>query len=182
MLRLLRTEVVKQIRRPRTWVALAFVTIVPIIITVALKVNPPDTGGERGDGGRFFLLATQTGMMVPVAALRVMSRFFLVVVLCLFGGDAISSEAGWGNLRFLLTRPISRSRLLTAKLLVAGLFGLLATALVAGSGLIAGGLAFGFEPLTTPFTGLTLTDLGATVRYDLVTVPYGLGAALLLLK
>ena len=37
MLRLLRTEVVKQIRRPRTWVALAFVTIVPIIITVALK-------------------------------------------------------------------------------------------------------------------------------------------------
>jgi 4-amino-4-deoxy-L-arabinose transferase-like glycosyltransferase len=33
----------------------------------------------------------------------------------------------------------------------------------------------------TPFTGLTLTDLGATVRYDLVTVPYGLGAALLLL-
>jgi 4-amino-4-deoxy-L-arabinose transferase-like glycosyltransferase len=34
----------------------------------------------------------------------------------------------------------------------------------------------------TPFTGLTLTDLGATVRYDLVTVPYGLGAALLLLK
>src|SRR4051794_36769631 len=34
----------------------------------------------------------------------------------------------------------------------------------------------------TPFTGLTLTDLGATVRYDLVTVPYGLGAALLLLR
>jgi 4-amino-4-deoxy-L-arabinose transferase-like glycosyltransferase len=34
----------------------------------------------------------------------------------------------------------------------------------------------------TPFTGLTLTDLGATVRYDLVTVPYGLGASLLLLK
>lgn len=33
-----------------------------------------------------------------------------------------------------------------------------------------------------PFSGLTLTDLGATVRYDLITVPFGLGAALLLLR
>ena len=32
MLRLVRTEMVKQVRRPRTWVALGFVTIVPIII------------------------------------------------------------------------------------------------------------------------------------------------------
>lgn len=33
-----------------------------------------------------------------------------------------------------------------------------------------------------PFSGLTLTDLGATVRYDLIAVPYGLGAAWLLLR
>jgi 4-amino-4-deoxy-L-arabinose transferase-like glycosyltransferase len=30
----------------------------------------------------------------------------------------------------------------------------------------------------SPFSGLTLTDLGATVRYDLIAVPYGLAAAL----
>jgi 4-amino-4-deoxy-L-arabinose transferase-like glycosyltransferase len=34
----------------------------------------------------------------------------------------------------------------------------------------------------TPFTGLTLTDLGAIVRYDLVTVPYALGAVYLLAR
>jgi 4-amino-4-deoxy-L-arabinose transferase-like glycosyltransferase len=34
----------------------------------------------------------------------------------------------------------------------------------------------------TPFTGLTLTDLGATVRYDLVATPFAVGAALLLLQ
>ncbi|HLF79880.1 MAG TPA: glycosyltransferase family 39 protein [Dehalococcoidia bacterium] len=33
-----------------------------------------------------------------------------------------------------------------------------------------------------PFSGLTLTDLGATVRYDLITVPYGLAAVLVLLR
>ncbi|HXH23406.1 MAG TPA: glycosyltransferase family 39 protein [Dehalococcoidia bacterium] len=34
----------------------------------------------------------------------------------------------------------------------------------------------------TPFTGLTLTDLGATVRYDLVATPFAVGAALVLLR
>ena len=34
----------------------------------------------------------------------------------------------------------------------------------------------------TPFTGLSLTDLGATVRYDLVSLPYALGAVLLLVR
>lgn len=174
MVRLVRTEISKQFRRPRTWVVLAFVILVPIIIAVALKTNPPEFGGEGaghgdGDGERFFLLATQTGLMVPVAALRVMSEFFLVVILCLFAGDAIASEAGWGNLRFLLTRPVSRPRLLTAKLIVAAGFGLLATTLVAISGVIAGGIAFGFEPLSIPLlnvsqsVGSLLANLGLAV-------------------
>ena len=174
MLRLIRTEVIKQFRRPRTWVALAFVVIVPIIITVALKTNPPDIRGDGGghggrDAARFFLLATQTGLMVPVAALRVMSEFFLVVILCLFSGDSVASEAGWGNLRFLLTRPIPRARLLTAKLIVAAMFGLLATALIAVSGTIAGGLAFGVKPLAIPALGVSqsvgslIANLGLSV-------------------
>ena len=33
----------------------------------------------------------------------------------------------------------------------------------------------------TPFSGLTLTDLGATVRYDLIATPYGVAAAILVL-
>jgi ABC-2 type transport system permease protein len=174
MLRLVRTEMVKQMRRPRTWVALGFVTIVPIIIAIALKTNPPDINSGRGgdQGGQFFTLATQTGILLPVAALRVMSRFFLVVVLCLFAGDAIASEAGWGNLRFLLTRPIARGRLLFAKLVVAVTFGLAATALVAASGLMAGGLAFGFKPLS----------LGPFVAYQSVGTLLGhLGMAVLLI-
>ncbi len=112
MLRLIRVELIKQLRRPRTWVALGFVIIVPIIITIALKANPPSIndggggGGAAGGGGvRFFYLASQSGLLVPIATLRVMSEFFLVVIFCLFAGDSIASEAGWGNLRFLLTRP-----------------------------------------------------------------------------
>ena len=163
MLRLIRVELVKQLRRPRTWVALGFVILVPIIITIALKANPPslnDGGGGgdgRGGGVRFFYLASQSGLLVPIATLRVMSEFFLVVIFCLFAGDAIASEAGWGNLRFLLTRPIGRGKLLAAKLIVATSFSVLATALIVVSGLIAGGIAFGYEGISVPLLGISMS-------------------------
>ncbi|MGZ4675775.1 MAG: ABC transporter permease [Acidimicrobiia bacterium] len=163
MLRLIRTEMGKQLRRPRTWVALAFVVLVPIIITIALKANPPsiNSGGGGGDGRgggvRFFYLASRSGLLVPIATLRVMSEFFLVVIFCLFAGDAIASEAGWGNLRFLLTRPIGRGKLLAAKLIVAAFYSALATALIVVSGLIAGGIAFGYEGVSVPLLGISMS-------------------------
>ena len=157
MIRLIKTELVKQIRRPRTWVALGFVVLVPIIVTIALKTNPPDlNGGGRAVEDRFFFLATQTGLVMPVAALLLMSRFFLVVVLCLFAGDAVASEASWGNLRFLLVRPVGRGRLLGAKLVTVAVFALLATALIVVAGLVSGVIAFGWHPLD--FTSFAALD------------------------
>lgn len=171
MLRLIGTEMSKQIRRPRTWVALGFVVIVPIIIAVALKLNPPDlSDGGRADGPRYFYLATQSGLFLPVAALRVMAGFFLVVVICMFAGDAVASEAGWGNLRYILVRPVSRGRLLTAKLLVAAVFALFATFLVAFSGLIAGVVAFGADPINVPLAGLSQSTGDILVNLGLSTV------------
>jgi ABC-2 type transport system permease protein len=171
MLRLIQTELSKQMRRPRTWVALGFLVIVPVIITVALKLNPPDLGGGgEGRGGQFFFLATQTGLFLPVAALRVMSAFFLVVVICMFAGDAVASEAGWGNLRYLLVRPVSRGRLLTAKLFVVAVFGLLSTVLVALSGLICGALAFGVDPINIPFIGISMSASDIIVNLALASL------------
>jgi ABC-2 type transport system permease protein len=175
MLRLIRTELVKQVRRPRTWVALGFLVIVPVIIAVALKLNPPDLSSER-DGPRYFYLATQSGLFLPVAALRVMSGFFLVVVICMFAGDAIASEAGWGNLRYVLVRPVSRGRLLTAKLFVAAVFALVSTALVALSGLVAGVIAFGWDPVSIPFVGLSQSagDIIGNLALASVLITWGL--------
>jgi len=177
MLRLIRTELTKQVFRPRTWVALGFLVIVPVIIAVALKLNPPDLSG-RGDGPRYFYLATQSGLFLPVAALRVTRGFFLVVVIAIFAGDAIASEAGWGNLRYLLVRPVGRGRLLTAKLIVAALFALLATALVAISGLVAGVIAFGWHPITIPFGGLSMSigQILGNLGLAIILITWGLAA------
>ena len=147
MIALLRTEWAKVLRRPRTYVALGLVVVVPAIVGFALWANPP---AEGGDGPRFFSSATSTGLLFPAAALNIMSRFLLIVVIGLFAGDAIAGEAGTGNLRYLLLRPIARGRLLAAKLIVAASLALIATALLAGTATLVGGAAFGFKPIDLP--------------------------------
>ena len=44
MLRLVGVEMLKQLRRPRTWVALGFVVLVPVIIAIApvARLMTPD--------------------------------------------------------------------------------------------------------------------------------------------
>ncbi|MFN8027751.1 MAG: ABC transporter permease subunit [Acidimicrobiia bacterium] len=153
MMRLLRVELVKALVRMRTYVAYGIVIAIPIIMTIAIKSNPPDSpSGEGGPGGgalRF--LSTMSGWVMPASALRLMSVFLLVIVVAVFGGEAIAGEASWGNLRYLLMRPISRGRLLATKFVVAMICAWLAVTLVVVTGLIAGAIAFGLHPLDVPF-------------------------------
>jgi ABC-2 type transport system permease protein len=170
-----RAEMSKQWRRPRTYVALGITVLVPIIVAIALKANPPSLGDARGDGGGggFFFLATKSGLILPVAALRVMSRFLLVIIIALFAGDAVASEASWGNLRALLVRPIGRGRLLGAKLASAAMMAFIATALITVTGLVVGGLVFGWDPLSLSIPGVfvaqstaeTIGNLGVATVY-----------------
>ena len=143
MIALVRTEWSKTLRRPRTYVALGLVMCIPAVIALALWANPPGPG----EGPPFFAAATQTGLIYPAAALNIMSRLLLVVVIALFAGDVVAGEASTGNLRYLLVRPNGRGRLLVAKLLVAVSLALLATILLSATATVAGGVAFGFEPI-----------------------------------
>ena len=139
---LFRTEMTKQWRRPRTYAALGITILIPVIFAIAIKANPPAPNGANDP---FTYLATHTGLFLPVAALRFMSRFLLVFLVALFVGDAVASEASWGNLRAMLTRPVDRSRLLVVKVESAGLLASIATVLIVVTGLVAGGVAFRVE-------------------------------------
>jgi ABC-2 type transport system permease protein len=164
---LLRTEWAKTLRRPRTYVAMGFVMFIPAVIALALWANPPDPG----DGPPFFFASTQSGLIYPAAALNIMSRLLLIVVVALFAGDAIAGEASTGNLRYVLLRPIARGRLLAAKLIVAVSLALAATVLLTATATLAGGAAFGFEPIRFQFyiddqsAGNLLIHIGMATGY-----------------
>src|SRR3954454_25184397 len=112
MIALFRTELVKQIRRPRTYVALGIAALIPVILTIALKANPPIP--QSGEG--LLALAPNSGLFVPFDALRFLSRFFLVLLAALFEGAAVAADARLGHLRYMLVRPMTGPRILGPKL------------------------------------------------------------------
>jgi ABC-2 type transport system permease protein len=167
------TEMFKALKRLRTYVAFAIVVGIPVIMTIAIHANPPDArGGGDGPGQGLFYLSTQTGLIMPAAALRLMSGFLLVIVVAVFGGDSVAGDASSGNLRYLLMRPIRRGRLVAAKFTVAMVCAWIATLLVIVAGLVAGGIAFGYHGLDVPFhtslsqsSGMLLGHLAIATGY-----------------
>ena len=95
--------------------------------------------------------------------LNALLLFLIPLAVAIFAGESVAGEAGWGSLRYLLARPVSRRRVLTSKAVVAGLFSLVAVAVVVAAGVLSGLVAFGWHPLpvldlqhNTPFsTGLS---------------------------
>ncbi len=92
-------------------------------------------------------------------ALFASASFLLVVVVALFFGDTVASEASWSSLRYLLAAPIPRARLLRQKAIVAGMLSLAAIVLLPVVALLVGALAYGADDLVSP-TGESLTVLG----------------------
>jgi ABC-2 type transport system permease protein len=145
----LTTELRRQASRPRTRIALGFMVVLPLIVLLAFEFGGGDDEGGRGSGAFSNLvdLATAGGLNFAMFTLLVSSSFLLVVVVALFFGDTVASEASWGSLRYLLAIPVPRSRLLGIKLVGALLYSALALALLVGTALIAGTARYGWEPL-----------------------------------
>ncbi|WP_422772084.1 ABC transporter permease subunit [Plantactinospora sp. WMMC1484] len=140
----------RQASRRRTQFSLGFMVLLPLIILVAFEFEgsgDDDNGG--GEFGSLIELATTGGLNFTLFALLVSSSFLLVVVVALFCGDTVASEASWGSLRYLLAVPVPRARLLAVKLVVALGYSLLALLLLAGTALLAGTLRYGWSPLSS---------------------------------
>lgn len=148
--RFLRSELRLIAVRRRNQIGLAALAAVPIVLAVALKVSAPPTGapGEQARGPDFFSQILGNGFFVALAALGVELTLFLLIAVAMLAGDSIAGEANQGTLRYLLTVPVGRTRLLAVKYagIVFGAF--LAPLTVAASGLVAGLLLFGGGDVT----------------------------------
>ena len=161
----LRAELRRQTGRRRTQIAVGFLILLPLLLIAAFKLGS-DTGPP---GGRATLVdvATVGAPNFALFTLFASAGFLLVVVVALFAGDTVASEASWSSLRYLLVAPVSRSRLLRQKLIVAlGLAGasLVLLPIVA---LLAGWIAFGWAPARSP-TGSSLPTGEALIRLAVI--------------
>jgi ABC-2 type transport system permease protein len=151
MISLIRTEFTKAASRTRTLVILLLLVGLPTLIVVAINARSGRPDRDGGEG--LFRLASQSGLLVPAAVLSATSGFLLIVIAGTLAGDSVASDANWGNLRYLLMRPVSRARLLIAKAFVAGVLIWAATIVVTLAALIAGLILFGAHPVTIPTFG-----------------------------
>lgn len=137
----------RQASRRRTQLALGFMVLLPLIILIAFQFDSGDDDNGRNEFSSLVELATSGGLNFTLFSIFVSASFLLVVVVALFCGDTVASEASWGSLRYLLAIPVPRARLLTVKLVVALAYSGLALLLLAGTALLVGTLRYGWSPL-----------------------------------
>lgn len=145
----LRVELVRQVKRRRTQVAFGLIFILPIIIAIAFQVG----GGAGSDAPQLVGLANTGAFNFALFTEFASVGFLLVVLVALFCGDTVASEASWSSLRYLLAQPVPRSRLLRQKLAIACAVSVAANVLLPLWAFVVGGLFFGWHPARSPIGG-----------------------------
>ena len=172
----LRVEAARQLRRRRTQIVGLVVVALPILLALAFKLggaNPGSGGSSGGSGSTLVDLATVGAANFAMFTEFATVGFLLVVIVALFCGDTVASEASWSSLRYLLAIPVPRSRLLRQKLTVAIGFTIAVNVLMPVWGYLIGGAFFGWAPARSPVSGefdntIALQRLAIVIAYAAV--------------
>jgi ABC-2 type transport system permease protein len=140
-------EIGRQLHRRRTIGIFAVLIVLPLILLLAFWLG--DGGNDSGERG-FVDLAQESGANLVIFTLFASTSFLLVVIVALFAGDTVPSEASWASLRYLLAAPVRRERLLRQKLVVAVLSSVVAFVFLPAWTLVVGGIAYGWGPYVGP--------------------------------
>ena len=149
MLELIRIELFKIFRKPRTFIAFLAITAIVGLIQMGFYVDGEsyinfgmqaladsfDVNGKVLNGYLLAYIILQT-LLVHVPLL-----------IALVSGDMISGEANMGTLRLLITKPVSRAKLISAKFLASSLYTLLLLIWMAIWALLISMLVFGTDDM-----------------------------------
>ncbi len=172
--RLLRSELALVFGRRRNQVILAVLAAVPILIAVAVKIN----SGANGRGPVFFNNIAENGLFVSLAALFAITPLFLPLAVAVVSGDAIAGEANQGTLRYLLTVPVNRMRLLATKYAASVIYCFTATLVVGVTGAAIGLILFPSGSVLL-LSGSTASLPAALLRILLICLYLGLSMSAL---
>ncbi len=150
---LLRIELFKIFKRPRTYIAFGAIAAIVILIQVALKFDGKSyvdlllsslSGSfEFSDEFKGKLL---NGYLICFIILNTL-LIQMPLLVALIAGDSIAGEANMGTLRLSLARPISRTRYMTVKFLASVIYTLGLLIWMAALALFGSMLIFGTNDL-----------------------------------
>ena len=100
---MIRVELLKLLRRPRTWVAVALLCALPVLVAAFVAVR--HLAPAPGRGPAFLSAVLNNGSLYPAAAMAMVVPIFLPIAVAVLAGDAVAGEATGGTLRYLLTVP-----------------------------------------------------------------------------
>lgn len=150
MWNLLRIELFKISRRPRTYIAFAAITAIVFIFQFAFKA----------DGQSYMNLMLQsvkdTFEFERVKAINGYFMCYIIlntlliqvpILVALIAADSISGEANMGTLRLLMSKPVSRQQLILVKFAAAAIFTVLLLLWMAVTSLVFSLLLFGADDM-----------------------------------
>jgi ABC-2 type transport system permease protein len=163
-------------RRRRNQMLLLVVFGFPFLIGIGLKFARGGAGGGGGGGngsgpniGAFLNQLAFNGVFLTFTALSALLILVLPLVVAVVAGDSVAGEAGYGTLRYLLTRPAGRARTLSVKYLAIVTYGMVATFIIAITSLLLGVILFPVGPVTL-LSGTTVSLAAGLVRVLWVTL------------
>jgi ABC-2 type transport system permease protein len=138
---LLRSELTKIFFQKRTYIGWFALLVIPVLVAVALHFG----GGPRDQGGGvdFMALARHNGLLVPLAAMTLLSAFFLPLVSAMAGGFQLAGEAESSTLKTWLLHPIDRGPVVLSKWFTTVLYVLVGLGIAALAGYAVGIPLFG---------------------------------------
>ena len=142
---MLRAELRTLFRRTIVIVLLIVLFVIPVLLALAVYLSG---GPSAGQGPNFLDRVSHNGVFAALAGLTVSIPFFLPLTIAVVAGDTIAGESSLGTLRYLLTRPSGRLRLLAVKGATVVAFAVAAAVVVVIGGLIAGAVFFPLGPVT----------------------------------
>jgi len=146
-MRLLRLELTKLFAQRRSYVGWAALLAVPLLMTLALYLNRNNAHHDNGPGG-MISLAMHNGLLMPIAAITLLSGFLLPLLASMVGSYQLAGEAETGTIKTWLMHSISRGGVIVSKWGVAVIYVAIGLAIVAAGAFVAGALAFGLHAPT----------------------------------
>jgi ABC-2 type transport system permease protein len=144
----LRGELWKLFGKKRTYIGFTIILFTQLVVTVVFKYTRASANMMRTlESNGYLAEQFLSGLTVATVMLFPIAYVLLPLYVALIGGDMVAKEAEDGTLRMILSRPISRVRLLVVKWLAGAVFAVLLVAALGAFGAIFAHFFFRFGSL-----------------------------------